>query len=199
MAQNSCTESAKRRLFRANGAARLLILFRSEIVLKREDNDKKEKKMYPRSCVAAVIIRDENLLVVKKRDEKGVVYSFPTGGQEAGETLVQAVQREVLEEVGCEIVVGPLLWVREYIGKHHENADLEDDVHVVCHLFHCTMSSVSQIFQGMAPDPDQEGVEWLPLQQLTTYRFYPQALISALIELEQGTPSSVPLYVGDVN
>jgi 8-oxo-dGTP diphosphatase len=138
-------------------------------------------------------------LVVKKRDAKGSVYSFPTGGQETGETLVQAVQREVLEEVGCEIVVGPLLWVREYIGKHHENADLEGDVHVVCHLFHCTMNPVSQIFQGMAPDPDQEGVEWLPLQQLTTYRFHPQALISSLIELEQRTPSSVPLYVGDVN
>jgi 8-oxo-dGTP diphosphatase len=65
--------------------------------------------MYPRSSVAAVIIHDGNLLVVKKRDEKGVLYSFPPGGQEAGETLIQAVQREVLEEVGYEIQVGPLL------------------------------------------------------------------------------------------
>ncbi|HEU5376767.1 MAG TPA: NUDIX domain-containing protein, partial [Ktedonobacteraceae bacterium] len=141
--------------------------------------------MYPRSCVAAVIICDGCLLVVKKRDAKGIVYSFPTGGQEAGETLVQAVQREALEEVGCEIVVGPLLWVREYIGKHHENADLEGNVHVVCHLFHCTLNEFPETFQGKAPDPDQEGVEWLPLQQLASCRFYPQALVSSLMELER--------------
>ena len=42
-----------------------------------------------RCGVAAVIIHDEKLLVVKKRDVKGVVYSFPTGGQEPGETLVR--------------------------------------------------------------------------------------------------------------
>jgi 8-oxo-dGTP diphosphatase len=155
--------------------------------------------MYPRSCVAAVIIHDENLLVVKKRDAKGIIYSFPTGGQEAGETLAQAVEREALEEVGCTVQVGSLLWVREYIGKHHENADLESDVHVVCHLFHCIISSVSHTFQGSAPDPTQEGVEWLPLTQLATCRFYPQALIPFLIEQGHGIPSSAPLYVGDVN
>ncbi|GHO89410.1 NUDIX domain-containing protein [Dictyobacter formicarum] len=155
--------------------------------------------MYPRSSVAAVIIQDENLLVVKKRDEKGILYSFPTGGQEGGETLVQALQREVLEEVGCDIVVGPLLWVREYIGKHHENADLEGDVHVVCHLFRCTIDEFSRTFEGMAPDADQEGVEWLSLGQLATYRFYPQALIPFLLEQGQGISSSAPLYVGDIN
>ncbi len=155
--------------------------------------------MYPRSSVAAVIIHKENLLVVKKRDEKGIFYSFPSGGQEAGETLAQAGQREVLEEVGCAVQVGPLLWVREYIGKYHENADLEGDVHVVCHLFHCTISEFSHPFQGSAPDPTQEGIEWLPLGQLATCRFYPRALIPWLIELGQGIPSSVPLYVGDVN
>ena len=152
-----------------------------------------------RCGVAAVIIHDEKLLVVKKRDVKGVVYSFPTGGQEPGETLVQAVKREVLEEVGCEIVVGPLLWVREYIGKNHENADLEGDLHVVCHLFHCTINEFLHTFEGKAPDEDQEGVEWLPLEELATCRFYPQALVPFLLELGRGVPSSAPLYVGDVN
>ena len=137
--------------------------------------------MYPRSCVAAVIIQNESLLVVKKRDEKGLFYSFPTGGQEAGETLAQAVEREVLEEVGCTVQVGPLLWVREYIGKHHENAETEGHVHVVDHLFHCRVSNFSHSSQGTAPDPTQEGIEWLPLGQLATCRFYPQALIPGLL------------------
>jgi 8-oxo-dGTP diphosphatase len=155
--------------------------------------------MYPRSSVAAVIIQDGNLLVVKKRDEKGVMYSFPTGGQEAGETLVQAVQREVLDEVGCEIEVGPLLWVREYIGKHHENAELEGDIHVVCHLFHCIISDFSQPLREKSPDSTQEGHEWLPLQQLATCRFYPQALIPALLHLAQENTLASCTYVGDIN
>ncbi|QBD74779.1 NUDIX domain-containing protein [Ktedonosporobacter rubrisoli] len=155
--------------------------------------------MYPRSSVAAVIIHDEKLLVVKKRDVKGIVYSFPTGGQEPGETLTQAVQREVLEEVGCTVQVGPLLWVREYIGKHHENADLEGDVHVVCHLFHCTINELSGALQGSSPDSTQEGVEWLPLEQLATIRFYPQALIPFLFEQAHAIPPIASLYVGDVN
>jgi hypothetical protein len=95
--------------------------------------------------------------------------------------------------------VGPLLWVREYIGKHHENADLEDDVHVVCHLFHCTIADISQPLQGKSPDPTQEGHQWLPLQQLATCRFYPRALIPALFHFAQENTLPSCTYVGDIN
>ncbi len=156
--------------------------------------------MQLRICVAAIVIQDKQLLVIRKRDDDGeAFYSFPCGGQEPGETLEQAVQREVLEEVGSEIQVDRLLFVREYIGKNHENARTEGHLHVVDHLFHCFLKDPSLSLQGTAPDPGQEACEWLPLHQLTAYRFYPRALIPYLIELGQGLPLSAPVYVGDIN
>jgi 8-oxo-dGTP diphosphatase len=89
--------------------------------------------------------------------------------------------------------------VREYIGNYHENADLEGDVHVVCHLFHCLISDLSQPVQGTSPDATQEGHEWLSLWQLAACRFYPQALIPALLHLEQESALSSCTYVGDIN
>ena len=155
--------------------------------------------MHLRVGVKAIIIQNEKLLVVKKRDGKGVFYSFPGGGQEAGETLTQAVQREVLEETGLGVQVGPLLFVCEYIGKHHENAETEGHLHVVDHLFHCLVENLPDALQAKEADLGQEGIEWLSLRQLASYRFYPQALIPSLIDLGQGRLLSVPIYVGDIN
>jgi 8-oxo-dGTP diphosphatase len=155
--------------------------------------------MHLRVGVKAIIIRHEKLLVVKKRDGKGVFYSFPGGGQEAGETLIQAVQREMVEETGLEVQVGNLLFVREYIGKHHENAETEGNLHVVDHLFHCLVEHFPETFLAKAPDTGQEEIEWLSLNQLRTCRFYPQTLIPHLIELGEGRVPSTPVYVGDIN
>jgi 8-oxo-dGTP pyrophosphatase MutT (NUDIX family) len=156
--------------------------------------------MQLRICVAAIVIQNEQLLVIRKRlDDGKAFYSVPTGGQEPGETLVEAVQREVLEEVGAEIFVDRLLFVREYIGKNHENAHTDNRLHLVDHLFQCYLKDPAPSLQGTAPDPDQEVCEWLPLHQLTTYRFYPRALIPYLIELGQGLPLSAPVYIGDIN
>lgn len=68
----------------------------------------------PRVGVKALVIRGGLLLCVRKRDESGDICSFPGGGQEPGETLVEAVRREFREEVGLDVEVGELLFVREY-------------------------------------------------------------------------------------
>ncbi len=75
-----------------------------------------------RLSVKAIIIREGRLLVLRCRDQSGVWYVLPGGGQMAGETLDQALKRECLEELGCEIRMGPLRFVRDYIAWHHEFA-----------------------------------------------------------------------------
>ncbi|OJU87950.1 hypothetical protein BGO17_03110 [Candidatus Saccharibacteria bacterium 49-20] len=53
---------------------------------------------------AAIIMRDGKFLMMKRAGKHGAgTWSVPGGWQEVGETFEQAVTREVLEEVGCEI------------------------------------------------------------------------------------------------
>ena len=64
-----------------------------------------------RTAARAVIIRGQDLLVVRVRTEEGEFLVLPGGGQEHGETLTDAVQREVFEESGVRVIAP------EYLGS----------------------------------------------------------------------------------
>lgn len=55
----------------------------------------------PRMTVAAIIERDGRFLMVEEHDDQGQrVFNQPAGHMEDQESLIQAVEREVLEETG---------------------------------------------------------------------------------------------------
>ena len=54
----------------------------------------------PHVTVAAVIERDQHFLVVEEHTEQGRRFNQPAGHLEDGESLTEAVIREVLEETG---------------------------------------------------------------------------------------------------
>ncbi|MBM5811773.1 MAG: NUDIX hydrolase [Gammaproteobacteria bacterium] len=68
----------------------------------------------PDVTVAAVVERDGRFLVVQERAARRVVFNQPAGHLEEGETLLQAVIRETLEETGHgfepEALTGLYLW-----------------------------------------------------------------------------------------
>ena len=73
-----------------------------------------------RNSIKAIIIRDEQSLVTRATDDLGDYYLLPGGGQEPGESMTEALQRECLEKIGTKVVVHDLRVVRDYIGKNHE-------------------------------------------------------------------------------
>jgi len=75
----------------------------------------------PELCVGAVAVDDDRLLLVRRGREPGAgLWSVPGGRVESGETLAEAVVRELLEETGVEGVCGPLLgWVERITPGHH--------------------------------------------------------------------------------
>ena len=81
--------------------------------------------MYPRvwtphMTVAAVVEDDRRFLVVEEMAEGARVFNQPAGHLEPGESLVDAVVREVLEEACCHFVPEHVIGVYRWVNPNNE-------------------------------------------------------------------------------
>jgi 8-oxo-dGTP diphosphatase len=68
--------------------------------------------------VGAVVVDSGRVLIVKRKyDPLAGQWSIPGGGVEVGETLEECVAREILEETGLTIAVGPVIEVLDRITR----------------------------------------------------------------------------------
>jgi 8-oxo-dGTP diphosphatase len=80
-----------------------------------------DERTYPQRpflAVSAAIVRDGKVLVVRRaRHPAFNLYTLPGGAVEAGETLIQAVRREVREETALDVEPVALAGHREVITR----------------------------------------------------------------------------------
>ena len=71
--------------------------------------------------VGAVIVQDGQVVLIRRRFEprKGH-WTLPGGGVEVGESLEAAVAREMLEETGLQVEVGPIIDVFDRITRDED-------------------------------------------------------------------------------
>ncbi|MBW1708984.1 MAG: NUDIX hydrolase [Deltaproteobacteria bacterium] len=70
----------------------------------------------PIIAVGGLLFRDDSLLLVKRAKEPGFGrWSIPGGAVKVGETLTQGLAREMAEEIGLSVEVGPLVEIIERI------------------------------------------------------------------------------------
>ena len=68
--------------------------------------------------VGAVIVHNGNVLLVKRKYEPlAGQWSLPGGAVEVGETLEACLVREMIEETGLEVTVGPVIEVFDRITR----------------------------------------------------------------------------------
>lgn len=120
---------------------------------------KPAKKSLPHYHVAAAVIRDDNRLLIAQRPAEGMLgglWEFPGGKQEAGETLAQCLQREILEELGLEIEVGPLITTVKHAYTHFK---------ITLHAFCCRR------LQGQPRALGVADWRWVTLAELDAFPF----------------------------
>lgn len=110
----------------------------------------------PNVTVAAVIERDGKFLIVEERDGPRLVYNQPAGHLEAGETLVQAAMREMLEETARAFRPTALVGVYRYKSAHNG----------ITYLRFCFTGECGEPDPGRTLDPDIVQALWLSRDEL---------------------------------
>lgn len=118
--------------------------------------------------VGAVILDGDRVLLVKRGHAplKGE-WSLPGGTVELGETLHEAVIREVREETGLEVTVGPLIEVFDRIDRAPDNRIV---YHFVIVDFACRPSGGT-----LGHNSDADDARWVSLDELAEYRITQKA------------------------
>ena len=108
--------------------------------------------------VAAVICREGNYLIAQRAAEKrhGNMWEFPVGKIDPGESSERAIQRELREELGTEVISTsePLFTIAD-LGSHFVIA------------FHLT------VIEGEPRAIEHEALAWVSRDELVNYHLAP--------------------------
>ena len=140
-----------------------------------------------RTSAKALVIRDGRMLAIRLHDQDGDFYIMPGGGQNAGELLPAAVEREVAEETGIAVKAGDAVFIIE--GEKGEES------HRVDIVFRCEYLGESDAERHT--DWNQTGYEWLDIATLNTALLYPSKLRRPIMNLSEG--KKAPVYLGNEN
>jgi 8-oxo-dGTP diphosphatase len=112
----------------------------------------------PEVCIGAIVVDDGRLLLIRRgRGPAQGEWSVPGGRVERGETLAEAVVRELAEETGVEGVCGGLVGVVERMDDDHHFVILDFAVH---------------LFEPQTPTAGDDAAEaaWVPVADVAEMR-----------------------------
>ncbi len=112
---------------------------------------------------SALIMEKNRILTIKHRKDGKEYYLLPGGGVHIGETIRQAVEREVMEELGVKIEAGELIFIAESIKPDGQR-------HIISPILKCRM-----INHDFKIDDDERiaGYDFFSMVELGDVTFYP--------------------------
>jgi len=143
-----------------------------------------QSELRPRIRVAALIIEGDRVLLVEHAKGENRYWLLPGGGVDHGESLPEALRRELLEETGLEIAVGSLALVNDTIAPDRAR-------HIVHITFHARITGGSL---SVGVDPRLIGAAWVPLEELPGLSFYP----AIQAEIAAAAQTDAAVYLGNI-
>ena len=142
----------------------------------------REYPAHPVVGVGAVVVRDGRALIIRRAHEprKGE-WSLPGGHLDLGESLIDAVRREVKEETGLDVHPGPIV---ETFDRVHRDPDGRIRFHFVIVDFVCEAPSGEAVAGS-----DAEAVAWVTAAELEDYGVNAHAAAVIRKGLEYSFPS----------
>lgn len=124
-----------------------------------------------------IVINNDNDKILLNEFGGGEYYNIPGGGVNPGETVKQAVVREILEESGLNVTVGDLIFAHEYepnncnfiYGKRPQ----------ISLVFRCFLNDDDNIKPPSIPDidPDNQDMpsesKWVQISNLEEVNYVP--------------------------
>ena len=148
----------------------------------------KSKNNHPRIRVAAIILQGEEILLARHRRDGVDYFVLPGGGVEYGETLEEALIRELQEEASLDIRVGAPVFINDSIppDKHR---------HIL------NLAFLAEVTGGtLAVDTQDKrlvGMEFVPVENISHLTLYPDIRKDLLAAIKTRFTQGVR-YVGNL-
>ena len=141
----------------------------------------------PRVRVAPVILEDGKLLLVRHSKGDRSYWLLPGDGVEYGESLADALRREMREETGLDVEVGALLFANDSIPPDRSR-------HVINLYF------LARIVGGtlrLGDEPNLAELRFVSMDELSGLEFYPDIRRELRAAVETGLPDRAA-YLGNL-
>ncbi|MCA9881350.1 MAG: NUDIX domain-containing protein [Anaerolineae bacterium] len=123
--------------------------------------------------VRAVIVQNNQVLLVEFDDETGLHYNLPGGTVEVNEFLEDALVREVQEETKALVFIERLMLTHDYIPAI--SPDAYGETRILTLVYQCSLLPNSPTpAMPDYPDENQTAVRWIDVDKLHTVWLLPE-------------------------